>query len=270
VTTILVIPDTQSKPGVPNDHFKWIGKYIADKRPDVVVHLGDHWDMPSLSSYDKGKLAMEGRRYAEDIARGRADLAALKVPVKRSRSRRVLVEPKWILLRGNHEARITRAVEDNPHLEGTISLSDIDAPGWEMYDFLEVVNVNGVLFSHYFANPMTGRPIGGQAITRLKTLGHSFVQGHQQVLEFATRYVAGRKQTGIVAGACYLHDETYMGPQGNHHWRGVLMLHEVREGSFDMMEVSLDYLCRRYEGMGVGEFLRANYPEQRGTLWRAP
>jgi len=43
----LVIPDTQAKPGAPTKHLEWIGRYILDRRPDVVVHLGDHWDMPS-------------------------------------------------------------------------------------------------------------------------------------------------------------------------------------------------------------------------------
>ena len=57
----LIIPDTQVKPGVPTDHMEWIGKYILDQKPDCVIHLGDHYDMHSLSSYDQGKKAGEGR-----------------------------------------------------------------------------------------------------------------------------------------------------------------------------------------------------------------
>lgn len=58
-----VIPDTQVKKGVPIDHMAWIGAAIRDYKPDVVVHLGDHWDFPSLSRYDaKGSLASEGAR----------------------------------------------------------------------------------------------------------------------------------------------------------------------------------------------------------------
>ena len=40
----LVIPDTQAKVGAPTKHLEWIGRYILDRRPDVVVHLGDHWE----------------------------------------------------------------------------------------------------------------------------------------------------------------------------------------------------------------------------------
>ena len=42
---IVVIPDTQVRPGDPTDHFDWIGAAIKDYEPDIVVHLGDHWDM---------------------------------------------------------------------------------------------------------------------------------------------------------------------------------------------------------------------------------
>ena len=51
----MVIPDTQCKPGVPMEHLTWAGQYAVEQKPDVIIHIGDHWDMPSLSSYDKGK-----------------------------------------------------------------------------------------------------------------------------------------------------------------------------------------------------------------------
>ena len=47
---ILVIGDTQCKPEEDLSYMSAIGKYIVDKRPDVVVHIGDHFDFPSLSS----------------------------------------------------------------------------------------------------------------------------------------------------------------------------------------------------------------------------
>ena len=56
----------------------------------------------------------------------------------------------------------------------------------------------------------------------------------------------GTAITSIIAGSCYEHNEDYMGPQGNKHWRGILMLHEVKDGSFDVMPVSLKYLKEKY------------------------
>ena len=39
MTTHFIIPDTQIKDGVPLDHLTWAGKYIAEKKPDVVVMI---------------------------------------------------------------------------------------------------------------------------------------------------------------------------------------------------------------------------------------
>jgi len=108
---------------------------------------------------------------------------------------------------------------------------------------------------------------GGQALTRLKTIGHSFVQGHQQVYESSVRFVAGKAQRAVIAGAYYLHDEDYKGYQGNAHWRGLLVFHEVEDGAFDIMEVSMNYLCLKYEGVTISQFLQEKYPDMDGTLW---
>src|SRR5690348_1900896 len=56
---VAVIPDTQCKKGVDLSHLRWCGQYLAEKRPDVIIHLGDHADMPSLSTHDQpGSLAL--------------------------------------------------------------------------------------------------------------------------------------------------------------------------------------------------------------------
>ena len=68
--TIFVIGDTQCKPSEDIEYMGWIANYIALKQPDIIVHIGDHYDMASLSSYDKGKLSAEGKRIHEDIKAG--------------------------------------------------------------------------------------------------------------------------------------------------------------------------------------------------------
>jgi hypothetical protein len=250
---ILLIPDTQAKPGVPMEHFTWIGKYIVDKRPDVVVHIGDHWDMPSLSSYDKGKKCFEGRRYQADIAAGNHAMDLLMAPLaeynkRQAETKHKQYKPRLVFCIGNHEQRIERAIEADAILEDTIGYHNfnLDKYGWEVHPYLAPININDVHFAHYFYNPMTGKPWGGMPETRLKNVGHSFVMGHQQGLKHANLYVStGDVRRALIAGSCYLHDEDYKGPQANHHWRGIIMLHEVLDGDYDMMEVSLDYLKRR-------------------------
>lgn len=258
--THLVIPDTQMKDGVPDDHLHWIGKYILDRRPDVVIHLGDHWDMPSLSSYDKGKKQFEGRRYETDIRAGNESFKILTKYIDEYNARRRpenQYHPRLVFCMGNHCARIGRAIEEEPVLDGKIGYHDLDTGDWEVYSFQEVVWIDGVGYSHYFINAMTGRPLGGMVATRLKTIGHSFTMGHQQTLDYAIRFVAGKSHHGLVAGACYLHDEEYKGPQGNAHWRGVIVKHAVEDGSYNPMFVDLDFLCRKYEGMSLAEYIKA-------------
>ena len=266
MTTHLVIPDTQVGPDTPTDHLRWIGKYILDKKPDVIVHLGDHWDMRSLSYYDRGKKRAENQRYIADVAAGNAALTLLDEPTQKSNwgKRRVGKAeylPRKVLLRGNHEDRIRRATEDDPKLDGALSMNSLCSRDWEVHDFLEVVEIDGVHYSHYFYNPMTGRPYGGSNVeTRLKSIGHSFTMGHQQGLRYGmVDTVAGAKH-GLVAGTCYLHNEEYLGPQGNSQWRGVVMCHEVSHGEYDIMAVSLNYLCHRYEGVSVYDYMGMYYP----------
>jgi hypothetical protein len=246
----IVIPDTQVKEGVPNDHLQWIGRYIADEyvgKPVTIVHLGDHWDLPSLSSYDKkGGTKMEGRRYQADIAAGNWGFRLLDAPITALSGE---WKPRKVFLFGNHEHRISRAVENDAQLEGMMSLRDCDTLDWERHDFLVPVTIDGVVYAHYFYNPMSGRPYAGENLKlRLKTQGHTFTQGHQQTFDYAIRFVNGAAQHGLVVGACYQHDEDYKGPQGNAHWRGIIVKHQVEDGNYDIMPVSLDYLCRRYEG----------------------
>lgn len=264
----LVIPDTQVKPGVPTDHLRWIGRYIMHIKPDRVIHLGDHWDMPSLSSYDKGKRAMEGRRYSDDIDAGNAAWKLLTDPITRSRGK---YRPDCHFLLGNHEERIERATSSDAALYGTLGYHDLSvssSPEWAMHGFLDPVRLDGVSYAHYFYNINTGRPLGGAVSTRLKTVGMSFTQGHQQVMDYANRPVGRTRHHGLVAGSCYLHDEEYRGPQANAEWRGIVVKHEVENGDYDVMFVSLNFLCRKYEGVPLREFLRTRYPDMDGTLWR--
>ncbi len=248
----LFIPDVQAKPGVDFSYLTCIGKFILHKKPDIIICAGDFADMPSLSSYDKGKKSFEGRRYKEDIAAAKKAMNTLLKPMKdynakQKRLKQKQYKPRMVLTLGNHEDRIMRAVESQAEFEGVIGYHDLPYQDWEVIDYLKPINIDGVIYVHFLANPMTGKPYGGTAKFQLKEAGNSFVAGHKQTMDIATRFTLGGKQEwGIICGSCYEHDEVYKGYQGNHHFRGVIMLHDVKEGSFDPMLVSLDYLKARY------------------------
>jgi hypothetical protein len=264
VTHHVFIPDQQMKPGVKLNHMRWAGQYIADTFAGTqntvrLINAGDAADMPSLSSYDKGKGSMEGRRYKKDIAAADEGFALFEEGLANHKHNQWAPESKDLTL-GNHEERILRAIEQDINtLEGVIGLDDLTYAnyGWNVHEYLKVIKHDGVMYSHFYQQRGTGKPIGGENIKlRIRKIGGSFVQGHEQTFDFGHVYTSdGRRMCGLVSGAFYLHDEGYLGPQGNAHWRGIHVLHDVRRGEWDHMSVSLDYLCRRYEGKRLSQFL---------------
>jgi hypothetical protein len=75
----------------------------------------------------------------------------------------------------------------------------------------------------------------------------SCVMGHVQDRDIAfARRADGTQMTGLFAGIFNQHDEGYLNPQTNLSWSGVWMLHQVTDGSFDEMPVSMDFLRRSY------------------------
>jgi len=249
----LIIPDCQVRPGDDTKYLERIGKYIVELKPDVVVQIGDFADMPSLSSYDVGKKSFEGRRYKADIEAANTAMERLLSPITEFNKRAIKnkekqYKPRRVLTLGNHEDRISRAVNNDPKLDGTIGLQDLKYSdfGWDVIPFLQPVVLDDVAYCHYFTTGIAGRP-STSAQAQLAKQHMSCIAGHQQGLQIATGHRAdGSRLTSIIAGSCYEHDEDYLGPQGNKHWRGILVLHEVVNGQFDLMPISLNYLERKY------------------------
>lgn len=249
----IIIPDTQVKPGVDTSHIDWAARAIVAYKPDVIVHLGDHWDMPSINRHARqGEL--EGQRVLADVEVGHNALQRLSGPARVEMQRRALGHrkrwnPEMHFLLGNHEDRLDRAAKEFPHLQGILSTGNlpIEEAGFVRHSFLEIVEIDGISYSHYFANTHSGRPVGGSIDNRLNKIGRSFVQGHEQGFLYGVRQFPGDvTRHGLVSGSFYLHDESYRGIQSNGEWRGIIVLNEVHDGKFDIMPLSIDYLRRRY------------------------
>lgn len=250
----IVIPDVQAK---PDDDFKFlshIGEYIAWEKPDVIVQIGDFADMQSLSSYDVGKKAFEGRTYKADIDASITAMDTLMLPilreqVKLEKSHRKRWNPKLYLTLGNHEARIDKAINSDRKLEGLISMDDLkfEQYGWKVLPFLQSVILDGIMFVHYFCTGEMGRPASSARVI----VNHSHMStivGHKQGkdIHYAKRG-DGKRITCIIAGSCYNHDEGYMNFQTNNHWRGIIQLDNVNDGEYDEHFISLKHLENIYE-----------------------
>lgn len=249
----LIIPDVQIRDGDNLDFLTALGNYIVKKKPDKIICIGDFADMPSLSSYDIGKKAFEGQRYIKDVHATHYAMEALLKPLWKfndnaAASKHKKYFPEMHLTLGNHENRITRAVNSDAKLEGVLDVEQLayEEFGWTVHPFLDVVLLDGVAYSHYFVTGVAGRA-ASTAAAQLRKTNMSCVAGHQQGLQIATASRAdGASLTSVIAGSFYEHDEDYLGPQGNKHWRGVLMAHDVNNGAFDLMPVSLKYLKEKY------------------------
>lgn len=251
--TYIIVPDQHAHPDHNNDRADYLAQLIIDVRPDVVVNLGDAADMPSLSSYDKGKRSYHGRSYRADIESHLDFQSRMWDPVK-ARKKKM---PHTIVLEGNHEHRIERALDLSPELDSTIGFSDYNFE--EYYD--EVIRYDGgtpgvfqldnILFAHYFITGVSGRPVGGErpAHMLLDKVGASCIAGHLHTFDYATRTNINRQtRNGLIAGVYQDYDSEWAG-NINHLWRaGVAILRNVEDGDYDLQWVSLKSLKDEYGG----------------------
>ena len=245
---IAVLTDLQAMPGVPLDHAGWAGEYIAEKKPDVIICIGDFGDFPSLSNFGRDQRDFHNHRWAKDLAAWHEAMQLFLAPIQAAME----ADPEWKpfmeFCEGNHESHIDRITQQYPFLEGTIDKADLCLAeyGWRVHPFLQPISVGGVAFCHYFPSGVKGLPISS-APALLRKLHMSAFAGHQQGREIAySRRADGGNLTAIISGSFYQHKYKYLSPFTNAHWRGMYFLHEVRDGQFDEMALSLNYLQRRY------------------------
>jgi len=247
----VVVGDAHAKPGVSNERFDWLGKYLLDLRlsnPEAsikVIDLGDWEDMPSLSSYDIGKKSYEGRRYQADIAAGidarqRTNQAIDDYNARARDNKKRTVAVEKFALGGNHsEGRIKKVIDNSPMLDGTIGVGDLRVTefGWNYTPFLRPLILDGITYQHYFVSGVMGRPISGESpgLALIRKTLTSTISGHSHILDMAHRTDPhGKAIWGIHAG-CFLAEdqwEDYAGPANKLWKRGILVLNGVQNGDF--------------------------------------
>lgn len=255
---VIVIPDTQVRAGVPTEHILAAGKYCCAHLPDKIVFIGDWWDMPSLNRF-ASNLELEGGRIEKDIDAGKEAMELFLKPFKqlndkRRREKKKLYKPEMHFCTGNHDpmVRIPRLIDSHPILEG-FAKDDckqwLENKGIIVHDFLDILNIEDIRFSHYFQNMHSAKkgPLSGNIVTMMKNAGFSFVMGHQQGKKaHSFKLGDGSNRLGACVGSFYQHHETYEGKQGGNNWHGILVLNEVKNGGADLCEVSMNFLLEKY------------------------
>lgn len=249
---ILVVPDCHAHPEYNNNRADYLAQLIIDEQPDIVVNLGDAADVPSLSSYDKGKREFQGRSYRRDIEAHLDFQERMWGPVK-ARKKKL---PHRVVLEGNHEHRIERALDLSPELVGTIGFNDYDFDNYynEVVRYEGgtpgIIELEGILFAHYFISGVSGRPVSGEnpANMLLDKVGTSAVCGHIHTFDFTSKAnIQGKVRNTLIAGCYQDYVNGWAGSIGQ-LWRpGVAILHNVDDGDYDLQWVSLKALQNEYQ-----------------------
>lgn len=250
----LVIPDQHAHPHHHNKRADYLGKLIKDLKPDVVINIGDAADMPSLSNYDKGKASFHGQNYEKDINAHLDFQDRMWSPVKKSKKK----QPFRVVLEGNHEHRIKRALEYDPHLEGErfgVSFKDLAFSDYyhEVVEYQGqtpgIYSCDGIDYAHFLISGVMGRAIGGEhhAYSLIAKNFTSCTVGHSHTADWAIRSdTHGKKIMGLVCGVYQDYQSSWAGAVNNLWWSGVVIKRAVEDGSYSPQFVSMKELEKEY------------------------
>lgn len=225
----LVIPDAHADTlEEPNDRFDWIARMARDRRPDVIVCLGDVADMASLCQYEvKGSVPASGRSFREDIASGRDAIARMTPKPTKT------WQPKLWLCWGNHENRIDTFRFSDSRLQDICHLKDFGAEdaGWQTVPFEQPIVIDRIAYCHFFTKVAGKNPIRGDYPAQgMLREGHmSCVAGHSHVKDLReNRCWDGGKIFGIHAG-CWMERPMHYLPRVSSAgwWRGLFEIERV-------------------------------------------
>ena len=250
----LVVPDPHAHPDHHNKRADWVGKLIKDLKPDVVINMGDAADLASLSSYDKGKASFYGRSYEKDINSHLDFQERMWKPMRKAKRK----QPYRVVLEGNHEHRIKRALETSPELAGDklgISFKDLDFNKY-YHEVIEyhgqtpgVYSIDGIAYAHYLVSGLMGRPIGGEhhAASLISKNYTSCTVAHSHTVDWAVRTdTFGKKVMGCVAGVFQDYEAGWAGHCNDLWWQGVVIKRGVEGGVYSPQFVSMKELEEEY------------------------
>jgi hypothetical protein len=184
-------------------------------------------------------------------------------PIKRLKKKM----PRTVFCEGNHEHRITRALDLSPELDGAISFRDLELDKY--YDDVVrytgatpgSIEIDGITYAHYFVGGIAGRPLGGihagYAIATKKF--SSATCGHSHLFDTSWHVdLQGNPVIGTVVGCFQDYTNDWAGDELGKLWnRGVVIKRHVNNGGYDLQWVRLDSLRKEYGNRGGNEIQAA-------------
>lgn len=260
--TILPIPDCHVEPNQSQERFNKLGNLILDKKPDIILFMGDFVSLSSLSRWDSDKkLTMEGKRYINDITAANEALDLILKPYyhylfkcnsywKVGKAKQY--SPKIYYLGGNHEYWLQRYVELNPQMEGHIDVPKdlkLQNRNIEFVPYKKYVEIDNILFTHVPINAAQ-QPVGGKyALHRaLELTAKSIVFAHTHKWEQTAihRHAGGNLIQALTCGCYFEETPVYAEDCIHSYWKGVSILTTNGKGNFDAEQISLDRIYSTY------------------------
>lgn len=254
---ILVVPDAHAHPHVSNDRFKWLGRFIVENQPEVVVDIGDWGDLVSISKYTEPcspTLDEEIKTIRESNKLTFGAIQRYNNTHQRARKKR-FYRPKIIRTMGNHDdRRISDWLKNHPDDSNKLTFSNLGFGNYdeEIVPFLKPKLFSGISFCHYFYEKDPRYAISdAHALNSKKHM--SCIQGHTHTRDYAEAVRADGIRIQSVIVGCYLDPndkspQAYAGPQGiARSWSGLVMLRDVNEkGEYDVEFIGVDRIKREY------------------------
>lgn len=186
---VLYFTDAHDRHDMDKERFKWLGKYCADNKPDIIVNGGDTFDVDSLNRHvDLGtkeggllpdyELELISLNHAlEDFAEHCPDTIPIHITL------------------GNHEQRVYD-FENSHKAMGTILSGEMEDVlrtfNYQITPYRSVLDIEGVWFTHCPHNAMR-KPIGGinGTANAAKASPRDIVFGHTHKKDEYTHHQSG-------------------------------------------------------------------------------
>ena len=185
------LPDAHLIPKLgPHESYLVAKEFVKDMQPEIIIIGGDLVEMDSLSYFTKNKLLLlEGQRYQDDVDMGKKELEDIRNSCPKSR---------MVFLKGNHELRVDRYIEEVPTLVGKLDIRKdlgIDDFGIEWVEYNDVIPIGGMNYIHgWFWNMYHARKT-------LQTMGDNVMYGHVHEFQVYIQNVR-MKQMPHIAISC--------------------------------------------------------------------
>jgi len=252
----IVIGDAHVAPNENYSRFTALGNLVNAYRPDVLINIGDWFDLPSLCHYDSGLASFNSRSLYDDLNAGVVGHALLGATIRRAKKRL----PRFVSLEGNHDYRLTKAINRNPtQLKSTYGHHSFNwqRNGWEYYPYVgdtpAIVGIDGISYTHFVPTNGTSRAMSGINLAS-NIVNHTMrttVVGHSHHFDISRKVaIDGTPIWGVVCGSFIERDSAtfrYAGTGTKNWWSGIVVLKGVENGTFEDFEaISLDTLKKEY------------------------